>query len=125
MSHTIMTAVLSPFATVGMVFVIMWGMNAAGSRRNKEEGQDNCEQIHSGNICHEKLVLIDSAEGGPVVDKRRVVGEKPCDDRSINHGICILTQLDVSNRQRVSQLVSDLVLKELARLNGRGTNISC
>ena len=123
MNHTIIVAIFSPLVLVGMVLVIMWGMSAAGPRR-KGYGQGNSQHIHSREICPEKLFLIDGADGEPATRKPGFVGEKPFGDRSINHGIRILTQLDASNRRQVAQLVNDLVLKELARLIGRRTNTS-
>ena len=60
----------------------------------------------------------------PAADKSGFVGEKPSGDRSIKHGVRILSRLDASNRRQVAQLVNYLVLKELARLIGCGTNTS-
>ena len=121
MSHTILLAIFSPLATVGMVLVVMWSMSAAGPRR-KEHGQDMSEQIHSPEICPENLVLIDGADREPATRNPGFVGEKPFGDRFIDHGICILTRLDASNQRQVAQLVNDLVLKELTRLSECGTN---
>ncbi len=121
MTHTIFVAIFAPLATVGMMLVIMWGMNAAGPRR-KGYGQDTREEIHSPEICPEKPFLIDGADGELATRKLGVVGEKPFGDRSIDHGICILTRVDVSNQQQVVQLVNEPALKELARLIECGTN---
>ena len=111
MGFIILMTIFIPLATVGMVLVIIWSMSAAGSGRN-EYAQEKSEHIHSRDVGPENLFLIDGADGEPATRKSDCIGGNPCGDRSINHGICTLTQL-----------VSDLVLKELARLNGRGTNI--
>ena len=124
MSNNIIMAVFSLLSTVGMVLVITWGMSAAGPRRS-EYGLDKSEHIHSRDMASENLFLIDAADGEPAARKFDCVGEKPFGDRSINPGLCILTQLDVSNRRQVAQLVNNLILKDLVRLKGRGTNISC
>ena len=117
-----MMVIFSPLVTVGMVLVIMWGMSNVDPRR-KEYGQDNNEHIHSREVCPENLFLTDAANGEPAARKSGFVGEEPAGDQSINHGIRTLTQLDASKRRQVAQLVNDLVLEELARLNGCGPNI--
>lgn len=46
MGHTaILTTNYAPLLTVGIVLVIMWAMNNAGSHR-KGSGQDQSAQIH-------------------------------------------------------------------------------
>jgi hypothetical protein len=107
-----------------MILVIIWGMNAAGPGR-KGYGQDTSEQIHSPEICPEKPFLIDDVDGEPANRNPDFVGETPCGDRAIDHGICILTRLDASNQRHVAQLVNDLVLKELTRLIESETHTSC
>ena len=46
MGDTVIWAIYFPIVIVGMVLVIMWGMSAAGSRR-EGFGQDESERPHS------------------------------------------------------------------------------
>ncbi len=50
MHQTIIVAVCSPLAIVGMMLVITWGMNAAGVRRDGH-GQDVSSQVELCDIC--------------------------------------------------------------------------
>jgi hypothetical protein len=50
MHQTIIVAIYSPLAIVGMILIITWGMNAAGSRR-EGYGQDVSQQIDLCEIC--------------------------------------------------------------------------
>jgi len=49
MGDTLMLAIYFPLVIVGMVLVIMWGMSAAGPRRNGY-GQDQNERLHSHEV---------------------------------------------------------------------------
>ena len=49
MGDTLMLAIYFPLVIVGMVLVIMWGMSAAGPRRNRY-GQDQNERLHSHEV---------------------------------------------------------------------------
>jgi hypothetical protein len=49
MGNTVMLAIYFPLVIVGMVLVIMWGMSAAGPRRN-EYGQGENERLHSREV---------------------------------------------------------------------------
>ena len=50
MHQTIIVAIYSPLAIVGMMLMITWGMNAAGSRR-EGDGQDVSQHIELCEIC--------------------------------------------------------------------------
>lgn len=50
MHQTIILAIYSPLAIVGMMLIITWGMNAAGSRR-EGDGQDVSQHIELCDIC--------------------------------------------------------------------------
>jgi hypothetical protein len=50
MHQTIIVAIYSPLAIVGMMLVITWGMNAASSRR-EGDGQDVIQHIELCEIC--------------------------------------------------------------------------
>jgi hypothetical protein len=49
MGDTLMLAIYFPLVIVGMVLVIMWGMSAAGPRRNGY-GQDENERLQSHEV---------------------------------------------------------------------------
>jgi hypothetical protein len=49
MGDTVMLAIYFPLVIVGMVLVIMWGMSAAGLRRNGY-GQDETERLHTREV---------------------------------------------------------------------------
>jgi uncharacterized membrane protein YhaH (DUF805 family) len=49
MGDTVMLAIYFPLVMVGMVLVIMWGMSAAGTRRNGY-GQDESERLHAREV---------------------------------------------------------------------------
>jgi hypothetical protein len=49
MGDTLMLAIYFPLVIVGMVLVIMWGMSAAGPRRNGY-AQDESERLHSHEV---------------------------------------------------------------------------
>ena len=49
MGDTVMLAIYFPLVMVGMVLVIMWGMRAAGPRRNGY-GQDEIERLHTREV---------------------------------------------------------------------------
>ena len=49
MGDTLMLAIYFPLVIVGMVLVIMWGISAAGPRRNGY-GQDQNERLHSHEV---------------------------------------------------------------------------
>jgi len=49
MGDTVMLAIYFPLVMVGMVLVIMWGMSAAGPRRNGY-GQDESEGLHTREV---------------------------------------------------------------------------
>ena len=100
-----------------MVLVIMWGMSPMDSHFNAC-GKENNEQRHSREMCPETLVLIDGAGGEAGVRKPGFVVGNPFGDRSIDHGIGILTRLDASNQRKVARLSNDLVLNEIALLIG-------
>jgi hypothetical protein len=117
MSHIAFMTIFSPLVTVGMVLVIMWSMSTVDPHF-QAYGKESNEQRHSGEMCSETLVLIDGAAGEAGVRKPGFVVEKPFGDRSIDHGVGILTRLDASNQRQVARLSNDLVLKEIALLIG-------
>jgi len=121
MGHTIFMTVFSSLVIVGMVLLIIWGMSNVDPRR-KGYGQDHGVHSHSSEICLETLVWRDGADGEPSARKPGCVEGKPFGDRSINHGIGILTRLDASPQRQGTQLSDDLVLKEIARLIGCEAN---
>jgi len=117
MGHTIFMTVFSSLVTVGMVLLIMWGMSNVDPH-GKGYSQDNSEFIGLREMCPETLFWVDGAGGEPSARKPGCVGGKPFGDRSINHGIGILTRLDASPQRQRTQLSNDQVLKEIARLIG-------
>jgi len=64
MHQTIIVAVYSPLAIVGMMLVITWGINAAGARR-EGHGQAVSQQIELCDICPMRPFAIQGA--GPEV----------------------------------------------------------
>ena len=123
MSHIVFMTIFSPLVTVGMVLVIMWGMSTVDPHFNGY-GKENNEQRHSREMCSETLVLIDGAGAEAGVRKPGFVVGKSFDDRSIDHGVGILTRLDASSQRQVARLSNDLVLKEIALLIGCGAHTS-
>jgi len=60
MHQTIIVAIYSPLAIVGMMLVITWGMDAAGSRR-EGDGQDVSQHIELCEICPMRPFAIHGA----------------------------------------------------------------
>jgi hypothetical protein len=60
MHQTIIVAIYSPLAIVGMMLVITWGMNAAGSRREGYR-QDVSPHIELCEICPMRPFAIHGA----------------------------------------------------------------
>jgi hypothetical protein len=76
MHQVIIVAIYSPLAIVGMMLVITWGMNAAGSRR-EGYGQDMSEHIELCEICPMKPFVMYGTDGESAAYTSSSVGEKP------------------------------------------------
>jgi len=72
----IILAIYSPLATVGMMLVITWGMNAAGSRR-EGDGQDVSQQSELCESCPMRPFAIQGAGSDAAAFSSHCVGEKP------------------------------------------------
>jgi len=75
MHQTMSMAIYSLLSIVGMVLVVMWGMNAAGLRREEIE-QDMSEQSDSREICQGNSFLRDDADREPSVATPSWFGQK-------------------------------------------------
>ena len=76
MHQTIIVAIYSPLAVVGMMLVITWGMNAAGSRREGYR-QDVSPHIELCEICPMRPFAIHGAGPEAAAFSSGYVGEKP------------------------------------------------
>lgn len=76
MHQTIIVAVYSPLAIVGMMLVITWGMNAAGSRRERD-GQDVSQHIELCEVCPMRPFAMQGAGSEAATLSSGYVGETP------------------------------------------------
>jgi hypothetical protein len=76
MHQTIIVAIYSPLAIVGMMLVITWGMNAAGARRERD-GQDVSHQVELCDMCPMKPFVMYGTDGESAAYTSGSVGEKP------------------------------------------------
>jgi hypothetical protein len=76
MHQIIIVAIYSPLAIVGMMLVITWGMNAAGSRR-EGFGHDVSQHIELCEICPMKPFATKGAGTESATFSSVSVGEKP------------------------------------------------
>ena len=75
MHQTIIVAIYSPLAIVGMMLVITWGMNAAGSRREGYE-EDVSPHIELCDICPMRPFAIEGTGPDAVGFSSGYAGEK-------------------------------------------------
>ena len=76
MHQTIIVTIYSPLAIVGMMLMITWGMNAAGSRREGLE-QDVSQDIELSEICPMKPFVKNGAGPEAAAFSSGCVGEPP------------------------------------------------